>query len=301
MRYGQRSRLGFWLSVAVYCGLAGTAASAPFAPSTSTADVALWRTLPPTPVLPTPDRAGRLQHGSASLWYAEYAPSARTPVLLLHGGFANSAYLSHLIKSLVGRGYYVIAMDTRGHGRSTSDNRSYDYRLLASDVIALLDHLKIAKVDLVGWSDGGCIGLQLAVDHSPRLNRLFSFGANADISGLRVGAASNPVFVRYLSRTESEYRSLSSTPREYPAFQAAMMQMWSRGPQFTRGELASISAPTTIADGQYDEGIRPDHNIYIASTIPGANLVVLPNVSHFAMLQNPDEFDSYVLAFLAWR
>jgi pimeloyl-ACP methyl ester carboxylesterase len=63
--------------------------------------------------------------------------------------------------------------------------------------------------------------------------------------------------------------------------------------------LRTIHIPTTIADGQYDEGIKPEHNRYLAATIPGARLVILPNVSHFAMLQNPSVFNAAVLHFLS--
>jgi pimeloyl-ACP methyl ester carboxylesterase len=74
--------------------------------------------------------------------------------------------------------------------------------------------------------------------------------------------------------------------------------MWETLPAFTAEELRSIRVPTTIADGEYDEGIRPEHNRYLAATIPGARLVILPNVSHFAMLQNPAEFNAAVIEFL---
>src|ERR1700734_1884715 len=79
-----------------------------------------WQTLPPTPALP-PDTQGRTAaiHG-AEIWYAEWGPKGHgVPVLLLHGGFGNSNYFGHLIPFLVGKGYRVIAMDSRGHGRST--------------------------------------------------------------------------------------------------------------------------------------------------------------------------------------
>jgi len=70
--------------------------------------------------------------------------------------------------------------------------------------------------------------------------------------------------------------------------------MWTTQPTFTDAQLRAIRVRTTIADGQYDEGIKQSHTAYIAHTIPKAKLVILPNVSHFAMLQNPNVFNAAV-------
>jgi pimeloyl-ACP methyl ester carboxylesterase len=265
----------------------------------ATASVAVqpWRRLPPTPSLPpgTSSRYANVQ--GASLWYAEWG-SGSVPVLLLHGGYGNSNYFGNLIPALVKHGYRVIAMDSRGHGRSTRTSAPYTYHLMAEDVIGLLDQLKIDRVSLVGWSDGGCIGYDLALHHPERLARLFAFGADADVSGLKDGFDKNPVFAAYLRRVKAEYVQLSPTPADWDDFNAAVGKMWETLPAFTAEELRSIRVPTTIADGEYDEGIRPEHNRYLAATISGANLVILPNVSHFAMLQNPAAFNAAVIEFL---
>jgi len=235
----------------------------------------------------------------ARIWYAQWNPQATsTPVLLLHGGYGNSSYFGHLIPVLVQHGYRVIAMDSRGHGRSTAPDEQITYHLMASDVIGLLDHLKIHKVSLVGWSDGGSIGYDLAISHPERLSRLFAFGANADLSALKDGFDTNPVFAAYLARVKDEYRSLSPTPDRWDAFNANVNKMWETLPAFSAAQLRSIRVPTTIVDGEYDEGIKTEHIRYLAATIPGAKLVILPNVSHFAMLQNPAAFNGAVLDFL---
>jgi pimeloyl-ACP methyl ester carboxylesterase len=237
--------------------------------------------------------------GGSRIWFAEWgARSTGTPVLLLHGGFGNSNYFGRLIPVLVAHGYRVIAMDSRGHGRSTRSDAPLTYDLMAQDVLGLLDRLGISKVYLVGWSDGGIIGLDLAMTHPDRLAGLFAFGANADVSGLSDGADKTPVFAAYLARTAEEYRALSPTPRQWDRFGAAVNKMWGTLPAFTRSELASIRVPTTIADGEFDEAIKQTHDEYMAQAIPGAHLVILPRVSHFAMLQDPAAFNGAVLHFL---
>jgi pimeloyl-ACP methyl ester carboxylesterase len=169
---------------------------------------------------------------------------------------------------------------------------------MAQDVRGLLDRLNISKVYLVGWSDGGIIGLDLAMTHPDRLAGLFAFGANADVSGLKDGAEKTPVFGAYITRTAQEYRALSPTPQHWEEFSSAVTRMWETQPAFTRSELASIKVPTTIADGEFDEAIKRTHDEYMAQAIPGARLVILPNVSHFAMLQDPHAFNAAVLRFL---
>jgi len=261
--------------------------------------VEVWETLPPMPHLPSHTAGHHAEINGARIWYAEWgAGSMRPPVLLLHGGFGNSNYFGHLIPALVSRGYRVIAMDSRGHGRSTRSDAPMTYHLMAEDVIGLLDHLDIPRVSLVGWSDGGCTGFDLALNHPGRLAGLFAFGANADVSGDREGFDKTPVFAAYLARTPGEYRKLSPTPDQWDAFSAAVGKMWDTLPAFTAAQLRSITVPTVIADGEFDEAIKQSHDRYMADTIPGARLVILPHVSHFAMLQNPREFNAAVLDFL---
>jgi pimeloyl-ACP methyl ester carboxylesterase len=258
-----------------------------------------WQTLPPTPSLPKGTADHYIEIDGARLWYAAWGQaSPAPPVLLLHGGFGNSNYFGKLIPDLLQHGYRVIAMDSPGHGRSTRPDAPLTYHLMAQDVIGLLDHLKVSKVALVGWSDGGIIGLDLALNHPERLAALFAFGANSDTSGTNPGAEKTPVFGGYLQRAAQEYRKLSPTPGQWDAFSAAVNQMWDTLPAYSADQLRSIKVPVVIADGEYDEAIKQSHDRYMAATIPGARLVIMPKVSHFAMLQNPAEFNAAVLEFL---
>ena len=262
----------------------------------------VWQTLPPLPALPDGTVDEHAEINGARIWYAEWGKQSKAPpVLLLHGGFSNANYFGRLIPVLVAHGYQVIVMDSRGHGRSTRSDAPITYHLMADDVLALLDRLKVRKVSLVGWSDGGIIGLDLALNHPDRLARLFAFGANADVSGVKDGADKNPVFAVYLKRTADEYRALSPTPDQWDSFSAAVGKMWETLPAFTADQLRSIHVPITIADGEHDEAIKREHTEYLAATIPGARLVIMPKVSHFAMLQNPTEFNRAVLEFLRQR
>src|SRR4030095_5495008 len=115
---------------------------------------------------------------------------------MLHGGLGHSDVWGNQIP-VFAQYFKVICADSRGHGRSTRSDQPYSYDLLASDVVALMVYLKIDKASMVGWSDGGIIGLDIAMNHPERLNRLFAFGANTNVAGLRSDIANSVVFNKY--------------------------------------------------------------------------------------------------------
>jgi pimeloyl-ACP methyl ester carboxylesterase len=77
--------------------------------------------------------------------------------------------------------------------------------------------------------------------------------------------------------------------------------MWATEPNYTAADLARISTPVAIVDGDHDEAIHRDHTEYLARSIPSAKLIILHDVSHFAMLQDPAQFNAAMLAFLGAR
>jgi pimeloyl-ACP methyl ester carboxylesterase len=234
-----------------------------------------------------------------NLYYIDSGKAShnRPPVILLHGGLANSDYWGNQVRALM-PAHRVLAIDSRGHGRSTRDSRPYGYDLMADDVIGLMDSLHIPTADLVGWSDGAIIALDLAMRYPQRARRVLSFAANTQTSGLIAGGEKSPVFARFVEREGVDYRRLSATPNEYGPFVEQVSHMWDTQPNWTDAQLASISASVLVADGDHDEVIRRDHTEYIARTIPGAGLLILPNASHFAFLQDPALFNAALLNFL---
>ena len=254
-----------------------------------------WKTLPPTPASIPTEHSGQADVNGISLHYAVYGQGS--PVILLHGGLANLDYWGHQIEVLKPR-HMVIAMDSRGHGRSTRDARPYGYDLMADDVVGLMDVLKLPKADIVGWSDGAILGLDLAIRHSNRVGKIFAFAANTMTSGVKDDVEKNPTFAAFIERAKQEYERYSSTPREYDSFYEQISKMWASEPNWTDGQLAAITAQVQVADGDHDEAIKREHTEYIATTIPHAGLLLLPNTSHFAFLQDPDLFSYAVLHFL---
>lgn len=254
-----------------------------------------WQTLPPTPAPVATAQSGYAQVNGVKLYYTSTGQGS--PVVLLHGGLANSDYWGLQVKALAAQ-HRVITLDSRGHGRSSRDARPFGYDLMADDVVAVLDQLKIPKADIVGWSDGAILGLDLAQRHPTRVGKVFAFAANSQTSGVKDNVDKDPTFAAYIERAGKEYAKLSPTPKEYDAFVEQISHMWASQPNWTDAQLASIKTPILIADGDHDEAIKREHTEYMAATIPGAGLLILPNTSHFAFLQDPALFNAALLGFL---
>ena len=124
------------------------------------------------------------------------------------------------------------------------------------------------------------------------------FGANATLDGGIPGGSRNKVFVSYVERCRDEYSKLSSRPQGWDELVAGLGAMWHREPNFTKAQLGGIEIPVAIADDEHDEIIKAAHTKMISAEIPGAKLVFLPGMSHFAMLQNPDLFNQALIEFL---
>jgi pimeloyl-ACP methyl ester carboxylesterase len=253
-----------------------------------------WQRIPPTPALPTPARSGIAPVNGVRIWYAIFGHGE--PVIMLHGGLANSNYWGLQVPALAAH-YEVIVMDSRGHGRSTRTAAPITYDRMASDVVALMDFLHIRHAAIVGWSDGAIVGLDLAIHHRERVTRVFAFAANSDPTGVK-DVSQSPVFTAFEARAAREYRELSPTPGGFKAFVANITRMWATEPHFSDAQLRSIATPIWIADGDHDEAIKRENTDHMAATIPGAGELILPEASHFAMLQEPAMFNQALLDFL---
>ena len=254
-----------------------------------------WDRLPSTPTLPKPEQSGVAAVNGIRLWYAVFGHG--DPVILVHGGLANSDYWGLQIPVLARR-YQVIVLDSRGHGRSTRTAAPIGYDAMAADVLALMDTLHIGKAALVGWSDGAIIGLDIAIHHPERLTKLFAFAANSDPSGVK-DVDKSPVFTAYIDRASREYAKLSTTPAEFKAFLDNISKMWASEPHFTDDQLRGIKVPTWIVDADHDEAIKRENTDHMAGLIPGAGELILPAVSHFAFMQDAGMFNDALMRFLS--
>jgi pimeloyl-ACP methyl ester carboxylesterase len=254
-----------------------------------------WETLPEPAAMPPANESGYAKVNGIDMYYAVYGSG--DPILLIHGGLGHADIWASQVAAL-SKTHKVIVADSRGHGRSTRNDQPFGYDLMASDYLALLDHLKIDKTALVGWSDGGIIGLDIAMSHPERLTRLYAQAANVTTDGVDPGVLTNKTFAAYIERSGKDYARLSKTPGQYDAFVGQISHMWESQPAWTKEQLEKITVPIAIVAGDHDEAIKRAHTEYMASVIPGAKLIILPNASHFAMLQDPDGYSKSVLDFI---
>jgi pimeloyl-ACP methyl ester carboxylesterase len=220
------------------------------------------------------------------------------PVLFIHGGLANGDYWVNVIPAITDAGYQAIVMDSRGHGRSSFDETLISYEVMANDVLGLMDHLDIDKFDLVGWSDGGIIGLELAIHHPERLKKVVAYGANFDPTGVRLDINENAYWNAFVERASEDYQTLSPHPERWDEFLGNISNMWATEPNYTEEQLRSITTPFLILDGAKEEAIDLNQTKLMALLIPGAELVIMPDTGHFAAFEQPEEFARIVLDYL---
>jgi len=207
------------------------------------------------------------------------------PILLVPGGLSDQHVWDAQLPILA-RHHTVIVADSRGQGRSTRTDEPLTYGLMADDYVALLDFLHIDKVDLVGWSDGGIIGLDIAMRYPERLRSLFAQAANVSPEG-----NTGYIEARAEGRPIPELRHYESIDKEIHA-------LWANEPNYTDEDLSQIAVRTAIVIGDHDTAITREHTEFIASQIPGAELIILPDSGHGVPVENPRLYAHTVLKFI---
>lgn len=245
---------------------------------------------------PLPEgREIRVERAGVRLWC--WTAGNGSAVLLLHGGMGNATNFGHQVPALLAAGFQVVAMDSRGHGRSSWDGGDFSYAAMAEDGLAVLDALGIDRAAVVGWSDGAVTGLEMARAAPERVAGVFYFACNVDASGAWPFEMT-PVIGNCLIRHQADYAALSPEPERFEAMSQRLQAMQGSQPDYSAADLGAIRVPVTVAVAEKDEFIRPEHGAYIARTIPGARLVDMAGVSHFAPVQRPEVFNRVVLGFL---
>ena len=222
-------------------------------------------------------------------------------MILLHGGLANADYWGNQIKALAPY-HTVIVMDSRGHGRSTRDSRPYGYDLMADDVVALMDVLKVPKADIVGWSDGAILGLDLAIRYPGRVGKIFAFAANTVTSGVKDGVEKNPTFAAFIERAGHEYAGCTRRHRRSTTPSSSRSARCGRASRTGRMRSSRRSLPRCwwwTATTTKRSSANTQSTSLPQSRTPDCS--ILPNASHFAFLQDPDLFNYAILHFLGDR
>lgn len=204
---------------------------------------------------------------------------AGPPLLLLHGG---SGSIPVKWIPFFSTQFQVIAMEQMGHGRTAdATDRAFHYRDMAEDTVELMRQLQIESAVIVGYSDGGIIGLDIAIHHPERVTSLVLTGVNARTDGYTV---ENQEWTRTFDPddepiSEAYSRLSPDGPDHWPIVLGRLKTMWIAEPGFTHAELQRIEAPTLIIVGDRDI-VRPEHAVEMFRTIPEAQLCVVPRAGH---------------------
>lgn len=257
----------------------------------------VWQTIPVAPAMPEPTTTGTADINGIAMHYASFGPETETPILLIHGGVAHADIWAAQVADLMTDNRVIVA-DTRGHGRSTNDGSAFSYDLLASDYLALLDYLEVDRVHLVGWSDGANIGYVISQTQPNRLASHFAHAGNVSLAGIDPSVETNAVFGAYVGQMAADYAQLSPTPDGFGDFFGAVATMWGTEKPGGLEALASVTVPTLVVHSEHDEAILQSHSEDMAAAIPGAELLILQDVSHFANLQAPDAYTAAIRAFV---
>lgn len=236
------------------------------------------------------------------------AHGAGEPVLLLHGGFGSIESWRPQIEALSPR-YRVLAYERPGHGRSADVEGEFGYDRGVVEALAFLDAQVAGPAHVVGYSDGAIIGLLLALRHPERVRSLVAVSGNLDPTGFTGSAEAEglPVLAPLPPDPAAEttpdvdrevHRRLSPDgPDHAEAVLAKLFRLWTREPSIDPGELAGIAARTLVVSGDRDT-IRPDHSLLIASSIPAAQLCIVPGASHGLLAEKPAFVSALLLDFL---
>jgi len=227
------------------------------------------------------------------------------PLLLLHG---NSGSIENYIYQIpeLSKHFKVVAVDSRAQGRSTDSDKEITYALMASDMSELIDKLNLGKVNIVGWSDGGNIGLELAYAHPDKVLKVVAFGANYTHENWMappdsvVMAPDDPIVVRIsgmIKNLGTAAERLSADPSRMPVIKKKLEDLYSNYPNFTHDQLKTIDVPFLIVAGDHDV-IALDQTIALFTNLPKSELFIVPHASHLVPAENPDLINSEVIRFL---
>ena len=237
------------------------------------------------------------------VYWEEFGKADGPPVVVLPAGLCTIAVMGGQIEPLAAESYRVIAIDSRGNGKSSNTAPVLTYEMMSDDVVGVMDALTIERADIVGWSDGGNLGLDLARRYPDRIRKVVAFGANHTPPP----DGADPVQVREFKDAKPDaamlwplrrmYETSSPTPGKWPEFFEQERTMVFSQPNWSLEQLASIRARVLLINGEHDLVLLP-YATEMKNAIPGARLEVIPGGTHEVPLADPDAVNPTMLSFL---
>jgi pimeloyl-ACP methyl ester carboxylesterase len=213
------------------------------------------------------------------------------PLLLIHGNGDSINSFKGQIEDL-SRRHRVIAMDSRGQGKSELGTTALTYEQMSEDINALLEHLELDHVKVLGWSDGGIIGLLLTIHHPDKVSMLAVMGANLEPDAAYPWALDGVARTRNRITAELAH---SNNPKPLQ-LQLQLLDLLGNQPHIPLADLTRIQVPTLVMAGDRDV-IRDEHTLRIFHAIPKSQLAIFPGATHLIPAQDPPRFNRTVLDF----
>jgi len=250
----------------------------------------------------TPEALGDARYADVNGVHMYYETSgAGEPLLLLHGGFGGVHLFGGQVAAFAQR-YRVLVPEQRGRGHTPDAEGPISYQLLADDIIAFLEAEVGEPVRLVGVSDGGIVGLLVAIQRPELLAKLVTVGANFHGDGLlssTLWTDASPDDEAWAAPRQRYAAVSPDGPDHFPVVFAKLQHMWRDGqPTLSTGDLARIPVPVLVVVGD-DDVIDHAHTVTMYEAIPGGQLAVIPGASHAVFMEKPELLNRIVLDFLA--
>jgi pimeloyl-ACP methyl ester carboxylesterase len=222
-----------------------------------------------------------------NLYYETYGKGE--PLLIIHG---NGGSINNFLYQVpyFSKNYKVILADSRAQGKSVDAGDSLSYEMMADDINALLDNLRLDSCYVIGWSDGGINGLLLAIRHPDKVKKLAVTGANLWPDTTAV----DPFVYNWAMHYNDTLTKMEQTPQIKNARKLA--HLLSYEPHISLEQLHTIQCPTLVIGGDHDV-LLPRHTLLIAESIPKSYLWILPNSGHSTPIYYKDQFNATVAEF----
>lgn len=231
---------------------------------------------------------GYLRSGSANIYYEIFGEENSEAVILLHGNGESGRSFKNLIP-LISDKYKVIAIDSRGHGKSEFGSGQLSLGTMAVDVVNIIEALGLDKVNIVGFSDGANIAMLVSIKNSELVNKVVLIGGNYNFWGLKPSSALMIAVGYYCSKWGGIVDSRNRFNKEY-------FSLMFKEPNLKRDALKYIKAPALVINGDRDM-IKLSHAKAIADTIPKGQLKIVKG-DHFWVYRNPQEAAKVIKEFL---
>lgn len=237
------------------------------------------------------------------LYYEVYGEGQ--PLILLHGNGSSIGSFSNQIPALSSK-YKVYAIDSRAQGRSSDSTKELSYKLMADDIASFIKTLSLSNVNIVGWSDGGNIGIELAFAYPELVNKVVTIGANynhenflAEVDRFEM-EKDDPLIVKtadWVRLNHNSLERLSSNPAKLPIIRKKLAKLMEKYPNFTVDSLKKIQTPFLVIASDHDI-ITIDHSVSLYKHLPNAYLFIVPNASHLSLAEFPNLINGEIIRFL---